>query len=52
MPNTEITAKWGRYRNGFKVPSSVMLEHIPVLDYKASWIYWWSKRDGTKIRIN
>lgn len=35
-----------------KMPNSVMLEGIPVLDYKAAWIYWWSKRGGTKIRIN
>lgn len=20
-----------------------MLEHIPVLDYKTAWIYWWSE---------
>lgn len=48
----EVTDKWGRYRNGFKMPNSVMLEHIQVLDSKATWIYWWSKRGGTKIRIN
>lgn len=48
---TEATDNWGGCRNGFQMPNSV-LEHIPVLDYKATWIYWWSKRGGTKIRLN
>lgn len=53
LPNIEGTDSWGGGTEMvFKMPNSVMLEHIPALGYKATWIYWWSERGGTKIRIN
>jgi len=32
----EVTDKWGSYRNGFKMPDSVMLEHVPVLELQSN----------------